>query len=146
MAAERKARAVWQGSLTEGQGEVRTETTDVLSGVPVSWAARTEEPGGKTSPEELLAAAHAACFSMALSNGLAKAGHAPERLETEATCTFEKADGGWKVGSMRLNVTGQVPGIDEAQFKEAAETAKDGCPISGALKDNVVISVEAKLA
>jgi osmotically inducible protein OsmC len=145
MAIERRARVVWRGSLQEGQGEVTAESSGVFSSLPVTWAARTEDPGGKTSPEELLAAAHASCFSMAFSNGLAKAGHAAERLEVEATCTFEKADGGFKVGSMHLNVTARVPGIDEGAFKDAAETAKEGCPISGALKGNVAISLDAKL-
>ena len=145
MATERRARAIWTGSLQEGQGTLTAESSGVFTDLPVTWAARTEAPGGKTSPEELLAAAHASCFSMALSGALAKAGSPPERLEVEATCTFDKTDGGFKVGSMRITVNARVPGIDEGAFKDAAEGAKENCPISGALKGNVAISLEAKL-
>jgi osmotically inducible protein OsmC len=146
MAAERTARAVWQGNLQQGSGEVSTESSSVLANVPVSWAARTEAPDGKTSPEELLAAAHAACFSMALSGGLDRAGTPPERLEVMATATFDKVGEGWKVTTMELQVRGTVPEADRAGFEEAARAAGEGCPISGALKGNVDIRVTAELA
>jgi lipoyl-dependent peroxiredoxin len=145
MAAERTARAVWQGNLVAGSGEVSTETTSVLVNTPVTWAARTEAPDGKTSPEELLAAAHAACFCMALSGALDKAGTPPERLETTATATFDEVGEGWKVTTMVLQVKGKVPGVDAAAFEEAAQGAGEGCPISGALKGNVDIRVTAEL-
>jgi lipoyl-dependent peroxiredoxin len=146
MAAERTARAVWQGNLQQGSGQVWTESSSVLVNVPVSWAARTEAPDGKTSPEELLAAAHAACFSMALSGGLDRAGTPPERLEVTATATFDQVGEGWKVTTMELQVRGTVPGADRAGFEEAARNAGEGCPISGALKGNVDIRVTAELA
>ena len=145
MAAERTARAVWQGNLVNGNGEVSTESTSVLVNTPVTWAARTEAPDGKTSPEELLAAAHAACFCMALSGALDKAGTPPERLETTATATFDEVGEGWKVTTMVLQVKGKVPGVDAAAFEEAAQGAGEGCPISGALKGNVDIRVVAQL-
>ena len=145
MAAERTARSVWQGDLESGSGEVSTETTSALQSTPVSWAARTEDAGGKTSPEELLAAAHAACFNMALSGALGRAGTPPERLETTATTTFDKVGEKWKVTTAVLHVRGRVPGADQAAFDEAARTAGEGCPISGALKGNVDISVTAEL-
>jgi osmotically inducible protein OsmC len=145
MAAERTARAVWQGNLVNGNGAVSTETTSALVDTPVTWAARTEAPDGKTSPEELLAAAHAACFCMALSNELDQAGTAPERLETTATATFDKVGEGWKVTTMALEVRGKVPGADQGSFEKAAGAAGEGCPISGALKGNVDIRVTAEL-
>jgi len=114
--------------------------------LPVSWASRTESPDGRTSPEELVAAAHASCYCMALSAGLSGAGTPPESLEVSASVTFAEVDGGWKVSSSALTVVGRVPGIDKAGFQKAAEGAKDGCAISGALKGNVDLSVEASLA
>ena len=143
--AESKAQAVWKGNLTEGSGSVR-----MLSGaapeMPVSWSARTVRSAGitTTSPEELIAAAHAACFCMALSNGLNQKGHPPKQLDVSATCTFE-VDQGASIKSMRLEVTGDVPGMDQAAFAEAANAAKDGCPVSKALKNNVDIQVQARL-
>ena len=145
MAEVRRAEATWEGDLVSGAGRVSAVTTGVFTDLPVTWAARTEAHGGKTSPEELLAAAHAACFSMAFSNILAKAGTPPERLEVSAEVTFDKVGDGWKVVSSALRVQGTVPGADEASFREAAEKAKDGCPISGALKGNVELSVDASL-
>ena len=144
--APRRADAVWQGSLAQGSGEVSLVTSGSAGPLPVTWASRTERSNGKTSPEELLAAAHASCYCMALSAGLAEAGTPPEKLEVSATVTFKEIEGGWKTGSSHITVKGTVPGIDEAAFKAAAEGAKDGCPISGALKGNVEISVEATLA
>ena len=146
MAAKRQAKAVWSGDLMSGSGQVSAATSGKFADLPVSWASRTEAAGGRTSPEELLAAAHASCFCMALSNGLAKAGHPPTRLETTATVTFDKVGDGWSVTSSDIEVRGTVPGIDAAAFAKAAEDAKDGCPISRALKGNVKLGVRATLA
>jgi len=144
MAAKRTAQAVWEHDLLHGHGTVKG-TSGALGEMGVSWAARTESPGGKTSPEELLAAAHASCFSMALSAGLGRMQKPPERLAVSATATFDKVGDGWKVTNMELDVTGKVPGISAAEFAKAAQAASEGCPISGALKGNVAISVRAKL-
>ena len=144
--APRRADAVWQGSLTRGSGEVSLSTSGAAGPLPVTWSSRTARSEGKTSPEELLAAAHASCYCMALSGGLGDAGTPAEKLEVSATVTFQEIEGGWKTGSSHITVRGTVPGIDEATFKKAAEGAKDGCPISGALKGNVELSVEATLA
>ena len=146
MAAVRRAEATWSGDLTSGSGTVSAVSSGVFSDLPVSWAARTESSDGKTSPEELVAAAHAACFSMALSAGLGRAGTPPERLDVSAEVAFEKQDAGWKVASSHLTVRGVVPGMSEEDFVAAAEAARDGCPISGALKGNVELSVDATLA
>jgi lipoyl-dependent peroxiredoxin len=143
MAADRRAEAVWEGSLMEGSGTITKTGSGVLPELPVTWAARTESPDGKTSPEELIAAAHAACFAMALSHGLAQAGNPPERLETSATVTFVPGTG---ITRSALTVTGRVPGLDEQAFQEAAEAAKEGCPVSGALKGNVELELDARLA
>jgi osmotically inducible protein OsmC len=144
MAAERRAQITWEGDLAHGSGTF-TVGSGSIGPQDVSWSARTEEPGGKTSPEELLAAAHASCFSMALSAGLARAGTPPRRLETEAVVTFDKVGDGWKVVSSVLTVRGDVPGADEEAFRAAAEDAKDNCPVSQALKGNVELSVDAGL-
>ena len=144
--APRRADAVWQGTLGQGSGEVSLATSGAAGPLPVTWASRTERSNGKTSPEELLAAAHASCYCMALSGDLGDAGTPPEKLEVSATVTFQEIEGGWKTGSSHITVRGTVPGIDEATFKKAAEGAKDGCPISGALKGNVELSVDATLA
>jgi osmotically inducible protein OsmC len=144
--APRRADAVWQGPLGQGSGEVSLVTSGAAGPLPVTWASRTERSNGKTSPEELVAAAHASCYCMALSHVLGEAGTPPEKLETSVTVTFTEIEGGWKTGSSHITVKGTVPGIDAAAFKEAAAAAKDGCPISGALKGNVEISVEATLA
>jgi lipoyl-dependent peroxiredoxin len=146
MAATRQARAKWNGDLAKGSGEVSAVTSGKFNALPVSWGARTESPQGKTSPEELLAAAHASCFAMALSGGLAKNGTPPETLEVTSSVTFDKVGENWTVVSSELVVTGVVPGMDEAAFAKAAEGAKDGCPISRALKNNVKLSVRATLA
>lgn len=145
MEAIRSAVAVWQGNLVDGSGEVSSATSTHLKGLPVSWASRTEDPEGRTSPEELLAAAHAACFNMALSGKLATAGFTADRLETRADVTFSKGDDGWRVSTSKLTVKASVPGIDEAAFDELANAAKDGCPISQALRGNVELSVDAAL-
>ena len=144
--APRRADAVWQGSLGQGSGEVSLVTSGAAGPLPVTWASRTERSAGKTSPEELVAAAHASCYCMALSGILGEGGTPPEKLETSVTVTFKEVEGGWKVGTSHITVKGWVPGMDEPAFKKAAEDARDGCPISGALKGNVELSVEATLA
>ena len=143
---QRRADAVWEGSLAKGSGVVTLTSSGVAQALPVTWASRTERSDGKTSPEELVAAAHASCYCMALSNDLGDAGTPPDKLEVSAVVTFAKIESGWKVASSALTVKGTVPSIDEATFKAAAEEAKDGCPISGALKGNVELTVEATLA
>jgi osmotically inducible protein OsmC len=145
MAAIRRAEVTWDGDLLTGTGTVSAVTSGVFTDLPVSWAARTESSDGKTSPEELVAAAHASCYSMAFAGVLARAGTPPSRLSVSAEVTFDKLDAGWKVVSSALTVRGVVPGISEADFVAAAEGAKDTCPISGALKGNVALSVDAAL-
>ena len=145
MAAKRTAQAVWEHDLVHGHGTVKG-TSGALADVPVTWASRTEAPAGKTSPEELLAAAQASCFCMALSAGLGRMQKPPERLSVSATATFDKVGDGWKVTTMEIDVTGKVPGISAAEFEQAAQAAGQGCPISTALKGNVAISVRASLA
>src|SRR3954451_15796900 len=145
MAAVRHADVVWEGSLARGSGKVSASSSKAFSDLPVSWASRTERANGQTSPEELVAAAHASCFAMALSFGLGNAGNPPEQLRVSAAVTFDQVDGGWKVVSSALTVRGKVPGLDEAGFKQAAEDAKENCPISQALKGNVQLSVDASL-
>lgn len=142
---ERTASVVWQGNLTAGNGTV-TVHSGAFPPVPVTWEARTERAGNKTSPEELLAAAHASCFSMAMSNNLAKAGHAPERLEVTAVCTLDRTDAGPRVTKMALSVRGMVSGLDATAFQEAAEAAKVGCPISNALDKGIEVTLDASLA
>ena len=146
MAATRQARAVWNGDLAKGSGEVSAISSGKFSALGISWGARTESPQGKTSPEELLAAAHASCFAMALSAGLARAGTPPKKLDVTSTVTFDKVGEDWTVVSSELEVKGEVPGIDAGAFAKAAEGAKDGCPISRALKNNVKLSVRPTLA
>lgn len=145
MAVTRSANATWRGNLLEGSGFVSSATSSRFTELPVSWNARTADPEGLTGPEELLAAAHASCFSMALSNTLFKAGFTADQLEVSATVTADKRDAGWTVISSHLSVRGRVPGADQAAFEAAANTAKDGCPISRALKGNVELSVDATL-
>jgi osmotically inducible protein OsmC len=142
MATERRAEVTWQGDLTGGSGEIERVGSGVLGPLDVTWASRAEEPAGRTSPEELIAAAHASCFSMALAGGLAKAGHSPEELSTSATVTFVPGTG---ITRSVLEVEGSVPGMDEEAFRSAAEEAKDGCPVSQALKGNVELEVTARL-
>jgi len=145
MAARRSAQAVWEGDIAHGQGTVKG-TSGALGSVPVSWASRTEASGGKSSPEELLAAAEASCYSMALSAGLSRQQKPPRKLEVTATATFDKVGESWKVTTMELDVVGTVPGASAAEFEAAAKAAAEGCPISGALKGNVAVSVRARLA
>ena len=141
--AERTAEVTWSGSLTEGEGRIERVGSGAFGPLDVTWESRTEDSGGKTSPEELIAAAHASCFSMALSSGLAKAGSPPERLETSATVTFVPGTG---ITKSALRVRGTVPGMDEAAFVEAAEAAKEGCPVSKALAAVPEITLDASLA
>jgi osmotically inducible protein OsmC len=129
-----------------GSGVVSAVTSGTFNDLSVSWKARTEVPGGSTSPEELVAAAHASCFSMALSAGLGGGGTPPTKLEVDATVSFEQVGQGWRVTSSALKVVGTVPGLDAAGFKAAADAAKDGCPISQMMTGNVALSVEASLA
>ncbi len=145
MSAIRRAEVTWSGPLTTGSGTVSATSSGAFSDLPVSWGARTESPEGKTSPEELVAAAHASCFAMAFSGDLGRAGTPPDRLAVSADVTFDKVEAGWRVVSSHLTVRGRVPGISEADFVAAAEGARDGCPISQALKGNVALSVDATL-
>jgi osmotically inducible protein OsmC len=145
MATSRRAEATWTGALATGTGAVSAVSSGVFTDLPVTWAARTETPDGMTSPEELVAAAHAACFSMAFAGRLGRAGTPPTRLEVSAEVTFAQQESGWKVSSSALTVRGEVPGISAEAFRTEAEAAKDGCPISGALQGNVELSVEATL-
>jgi len=133
----RKASAVWNGSALEGSGTFGVGS-GVLGPVPFSFAQRFgEEPG--TNPEELIAAAHASCFSMALSFGLSNAGFPPEKVATDAKLTMEKQDAGWSVTAVHLTVNAKVPGLDDAQFQEVAKGAKEGCPISKLLKATITM-------
>jgi osmotically inducible protein OsmC len=145
MAEIRHASVVWNGGLTDGSGMITYLSSGVVSRLPISWASRTSAHEGKTSPEELLAAAHASCFSMALSSRLAKNGTPPTQLDVRAEVTFDNASGGWKVTASKLVVVGDVPEIDDATFQRLAEDAKENCPISQAIKGNVEVSVDASL-
>lgn len=145
MAASRTATVTWNGTLTEGSGTVSAGSSELFTDLPVSWASRTEQVDGRTSPEELLAAAHASCFAMALAGGLARAGTPPDHVHVSATVTFDQVNGSWTVTRSELDVVGTVPGLDEAAFDAAAQTAKDGCPISRALAGNVEITVHSTL-
>lgn len=145
MAAIRRAEVTWSGPLATGSGTVSAVSSGLFTDLPVSWTARTEEAGGKTSPEELLAAAHAACFSMALSGNLVRAGFPPEHLDVAAEVTFDKVEAGWRVVSSALTVRGRVPGISVDDYNAAAEKTRTGCPISQALIGNVELTVQATL-
>lgn len=143
MATDRRADVTWNGSLIEGSGTIDTTTSGAIGAQSVSWAARsTDEGGGLTSPEELIAAAHAACFSMALSNVLAKADTPPDELKTSATVTFQPGEGITKIA---LTVVGTVPGLDAAGFEAAAQDAKVNCPVSQALASVPEITLDASL-
>jgi osmotically inducible protein OsmC len=143
MAADRRAAVTWRGDLLSGAGTIDEVGSGAFGPLDVSWAARSEEAsGGKTSPEELIAAAHASCFSMALAHALAGAGNAPERLQTSATVTFVPGTGITKIA---LAVRGKVPGLDADGFREAAEDAKKNCPVSQALAAVPEITLDAEL-
>ena len=140
--AERRADVVWEGDLPNGSGRF-TVGSGAIDEQAVTWASRTERSDGKTSPEELIAAAHGSCFAMALSNVLAQGGTPPERLEITAVCTFDVDN--VKVSSVDLDVRGDVPGIDAEDFQGAVEQAEQGCPVSNALRGNVKMWVNATL-
>jgi len=143
--AERQARVLWEGSLLDGSGELEFASSGIGK-YPVTWASRVERPEGRTSPEELLAASHAACYAMAFSATLGRDGNLPERLDVTATVSLDpKQGGGVEVTSSALEVRGVVPGLDQAGFQAAAEEAEKGCPISNALRNNLRITVSATL-
>jgi osmotically inducible protein OsmC len=143
MATDRSATVKWAGSLMEGSGTIEPVGSGAFGPLPVSWPARAEAPNGKTSPEELIAAAWAACYSMALSHGLAQAGTAPESLETSVTVTFQPGEG---ITKGAISVVGVVPGVDADGFTAAAEGAKSGCPVSKALAGIPEVTLQATLA
>jgi lipoyl-dependent peroxiredoxin len=145
MAVERTANAEWQGDLTGGSGTVSTES-GVVRDATIKWSSRAEAADENTSPEELIAAAHASCVSMALAHGLAEAGTPAKRLESQATATFDQVGDGFQMTTMRLQIRGEVDGLDEDRFREAAEQAKDNCPVSQALSENVEVTLDASLA
>jgi osmotically inducible protein OsmC len=143
MAAERTAQVSWSGNLLSGTGKIEFTGSGALAGADMTWASRSEpDEQGRTSPEELIAAAHASCFSMALSHGLAQGGHPPDRLNVKATSTFVPGTG---ITAMKLDVTGRVEGMSDDEFQAAARDAAENCPVSQALKGNVDISVDAHL-
>jgi lipoyl-dependent peroxiredoxin len=142
MAAERRAEVTWSGNLMEGSGTIESVGSGAFGPLRVSWPARTEDPDGQTSPEELIAAAHASCFSMALSHALAQGGTPPESLSTSATVTFVPGTG---ITRSVLDVEGNVPGVDDDAFRAAAEQAKQNCPVSKALTGNVELELRARL-
>jgi len=141
--AERRANVVWKGNLFQGSGTFDLVSSEAMQDLPVTWASRTERPDGRTSPEELIAAAHASCFAMAFSNTLAEQGNEPEELNISAVCTFDADQ--LKITSSVLDVRGKVPGLDAEGFQNAAEQAEQGCPVSNALRGNVDIQVNASL-
>ncbi|MFG3102341.1 OsmC family protein [Streptomyces sp. NPDC048182] len=141
MATTRSAHTVWEGNLLEGSGVVAFDSSGIGE-QPVSWPSRAEQANGKTSPEELIAAAHSSCFAMALSHGLAGAGTPPTRLTTSADVTFQPGEG---ITGIHLTVEGTVPGLDDDGFRAAANDAKQNCPVSQALK-GTTITLDAKLA
>jgi osmotically inducible protein OsmC len=140
---ERRAHVVWEGDLANGSGRLTEESSRALEEAPVTFASRVEQPEGKTSPEELIASAHATCYAMALSNTLAGKDTPPERLTVDAVCTFD--DEQLKITTMNLDVRGEVPGLSEEEFENAAREADQVCPVSGALRGNVEIRVQARL-
>jgi len=144
--AVRVAEVSWKGNLTEGEGDLSLESSKILQGSPITWASRAEAPDGRTSPEELLAGAHASCYAMALSNTLTKGGTPPDSLEVRAECTLDRRDEAVAVTAMHIMVRGSVSGLDDAGFQEVAKRAEEGCPISNALRGNVDITLDAHLA
>lgn len=142
--AKRRSEMTWNGNLARGNGEVKVGS-GVVETLPMTWASRIEQPDGKTSPEELLAAAHAGCYAMALALTLAEGGTPPERLRVSTVCTLEEVEQKPKITSMELEVTGNVAGVDAAGFEQAAHQAEQLCPVSNALRQNVVIRLTAHL-
>jgi osmotically inducible protein OsmC len=146
MAIDRTAHVTWEGDLRSGSGRYDLTSSGAVSGGEVTFTSRFEpESGGRTSPEELIAAAHATCFSMALANGLAQDGHAPARLETDTKVTLDNSGGGFAISKIQLTVRGRVEGLDEAEFRKAAEQAKANCPVSKALAAVPEIALDARL-
>ena|SRR5438270_13278326 len=143
--AERRAEVTWEGSLIQGHGTIVSVGSGAVGNLPITWASRTERSDGKTSPEELIAAAHAGCYAMAFSHTLAQAGTPAETLTVNAVCAFEQVEGGFKITTMDLDVGGKVAGLDQAGFEEAAHKAEQGCPVSNALRNNVQIRLKAHL-
>ncbi|HET7478671.1 MAG TPA: OsmC family peroxiredoxin [Rubrobacteraceae bacterium] len=142
--AERRADVVWKGNLMKGSGTFDLASSGAWTGAEVSFATRTENPNGNTSPEELIAAAHASCYAMALSNTLAEQGNDPEELDVSANCVLDM--GSLKITTVTLDVRGKVPGLDEDGFRSAAEQAEQTCPVSNALRGNVDIQLNTSLA
>ena len=145
MAITRFAEASWSGDLVSGSGSINYVSSGAFTRLPVTWASRTEAHDGRTSPEELIASAHAACFSMAFSSRLAKNGTPAATLTVRAVVTFDKGEAGWGITRSDLMVRGRVDGIDAVRFAELAEDAKENCPVSQALKGNVELAVDAAL-
>lgn len=145
--AERRAEVTWEGNLVQGKGNITSTGSGAFSGgVPVTWASRVEKSDGRTSPEELIAMAHASCYAMAFSHTLNEGGTPPTRLQVSAVVTVEpNPGGGIKVGESRLEVRGKVPGLNQAKFEEMAKKGEQGCPISNALRGSVNISLKATL-
>ncbi len=141
---ERRATVVWEGDLQNGAGRLTTRTSEVLVSMPITFSSRVEDAQGRTSPEELLAAAHAACYAMSLSNVLAKAGTPVDQLEVEATCGLERGADGLRIASMRLSVAATYEGADPQKLEEAARIADERCPVSAALRGNVDIAVDVR--
>jgi osmotically inducible protein OsmC len=145
MAQTRRAEAHWSGDLATGGGGVTAATSGFFDDQPITWRARTEASVGKTSPEELLATAHAACYSMAVSNELSKAGFVPNRVDVIVEIDADRAEKGWTVQRSRITLRASVPNVDEETFQRCAMLARDGCPISRAIAGNVDIEVDATL-
>lgn len=139
--ASRRAEVSWEGTLTQGHGVIVNTSSGALKDAPVTWASRVEQSDGKTSPEELIAAAHAECYAMGLANNLANSGTPVEKLDVEAVCTLELSNKGLTIQTMDLTVHGSVPGLDAAAFEKAAQEAEKTCPVSNALRNNVAINV-----
>ena len=140
---ERRAHVVWEGDLTSGSGRLTEESSGVLEEAPVTFASRVEQPEGKTSPEELIASAHATCYAMALSNTLAEKDTPPERLTVDAVCTLD--DENLKITTVDLDVRGAVPGLSAEEFESAAQEADQICPVTNAFRGNVEVRVNARL-
>ncbi len=141
--ADRRADVVWKGDLPSGSGTLDLASSNILEGAGITWASRTERSDGKTSPEELIAGAHAGCYAMAFSGVLAEMGNEPEELNISAVCTFDVDQ--VKVTTIVLDVRGRVPGLDAEGFQNAADQAEQGCPVSNALRGNVDVQVNATL-
>ncbi len=142
--ATREAEIVWEGPLATGTGTL-SSGSGALGELAVTWASRTERPDGKTSPEELIAAAHASCFAMALSLMLGENHTPPERLTVSAACTLDEVDGAPRITTVELTIRARVPGLEQASFEQTVERAADLCPVSNALRGNVTISLSSEL-